>query len=364
MATGLDAEGQGVVHGGTDGADFLRPFGQGGVGVQLGQGFRHRLQRLGQTRHLAPPGLEGFGFDGQGAVTGLADPGVKLRQFDGGETDLVGQGLAVNEGAVGTGAQQPFRRLGGRLQEIAQDGVVLDLERHAGFGDGAGLQIGDHAAAVVAQGAGGVQFGTIVGPDEAAVAGQMRRLLHQTVDQIGHQARQVGRQAETVQRQGNAARLAGQRIDLAHEQAGDPLGDRQADARRRKIARAAAPQGQPPDRAGDIGGRLEVFAQVAAQIAPLQHPFDGVELFVDGQGIAQRPGDPFRQRPRAARGDGAVDAGQQRPFAFAPLGPVDLQTGAGRRVDGQEAAFAQTARRGQGRNLARLGRLQIGGDQA
>lgn len=112
MAAGLDAEGQGVVHGGADRADFLRPFGQGGVGVQFGQRLGDGLKRLGQTGGLASPVFERLALDGQGAVAGLTDLGVQFGQFDGGETDLSGQGLAVDEGAVGTGAQQGFGRLG------------------------------------------------------------------------------------------------------------------------------------------------------------------------------------------------------------------------------------------------------------
>ena len=127
-------------------------------------------------------------------MAGLADLGVQLRQFDGGEADLGRQGLAMDEGTVGPGAEQGFGRLGAGFEEIAQDGVVLDLERHAGLGDGAGLQIGDDAAAVVAQGAGGVQFGAIVGAHIAAVARQMGRLVHQAVDQVGLEPRNVGRQ--------------------------------------------------------------------------------------------------------------------------------------------------------------------------
>ena len=138
----------------------------------------------------------------------------------------------------------------------------------------------------------------------------MRGLVHQTVDQIGLQSRHVGRKGQPVERRGDAARLAGQGIDLTHEQAGDALGDRQADAHGRQIARAAASQGQPSDGAGDVRGRLQRLAQVAPQIAPLQQPFDGVELLVDRQRIAQGAGDPFGQGARPARGDGAVDAGE------------------------------------------------------
>ncbi len=212
MAARLDGETEAVVDAGTHGPDLFGPFGQGGVGVQFGQRLGHALQRPGKTRHLAAPALEGLGLDGQGAVPGLADLGVQLRQFDGGEAHLIGQGLAVDEGAVRSRAQQAFRRLGAGLEEVAEDGVVAHLEGDAAIGDRPGFQLGDDLAAVVAQGAGSVQFGAMARVHIAAVARQVRRLVHQAVGQFGQQVRQVALKRQLVEAGRHPRGRPGQRI--------------------------------------------------------------------------------------------------------------------------------------------------------
>ncbi|MNI27311.1 hypothetical protein D3C73_810430 [compost metagenome] len=277
MAARLDGETEAVVDHGTHGPDLLGPFGQGGVGVQFSQGLGHALQRPGQARRLAAPALEGLGLDGQGAVPGLADLGVQFRQFDGGEAHLIGQGLAVDEGAVGSGAQQAFRRLGAGLQEVAEDGVMADLEGDAAVGDGLGLQLSDDLAAVVAQGAGGVQFGPVAGVHIAAVARQMRRLVHQAVGQFGKQMRKVALKRQTVQTGRHPRRRPRQRIiGRGGEQGAQALGRLQARTDRRQVARPAAPQRQTRGRPRHIGRGAQGVPKVAPQAAPLQQPLDGV----------------------------------------------------------------------------------------
>ncbi|MNE01023.1 hypothetical protein D3C80_934490 [compost metagenome] len=242
---------------------------------------------------------------------------------------------------------------------------MAHLEGHPALGHGAGLQIGDHAAAVVAQGAGGVQFGPMAGVHEAAVARQMRRLLHQAVDQIGQKMRQLPVQRQPIEAGQNPARWSGQRImGRGGEQPRQSLRCRQARTDGRQIARPAAPQRQTRRGARHVCRGAQAVPQIAPQVAPLQQPFHRVQPGVDRRRIAQGPRHALGQRPRPAGGDAAVDAVQQGAVALAPLGAVDLEAETCRRVDGQKAALARAARRGQGRDLAGLGRLQIGGDQA
>ncbi|MNX80666.1 hypothetical protein D3C86_1123310 [compost metagenome] len=271
----------------------------------------------------------------------------------------------MDEGAVGSRAQQTLGGFRGGFEEIAQHGVVAHLEGHAALGHGAGLQVCDHAAAVVAQGAGGVQFGPVAGVHEAAVARQMRRLLDQAVDQIGQQMRQLGVQRQPVETGQHPRGRPRQRIARrGGEQPGQSLRRRQPRTDGRQVTRSAAPQRQPRRRPRHIGRGPQPLPQIAAQVAPLQQPFHRVQPGVDRRRIAQGPRDAFRQRPRPARGDAAVDAVQQAAVAFAPLGAVDLEAETRRRINGQKTALARTARRGQGRDLAGLGGFQIGGDQA
>ena len=105
-------------------------------------------------------------------------------------------------------------------------------------------------------------------------------------------------------------------------------------------------------------------AQVAAQVALAEQPLDGVEPRLDGGGIEQGTGEARRQQARAAGADGAVDGGEQRAIAGAVLGALDLETGAGGRVDGHGVGLAGAAWGVERRRAAALRGLQMGGDQA
>lgn len=297
MSSGRDLETAGVVDGGANAVDLFGPFRERRVGVELGEGLRHGLQPPGQRLDRGPPGLKGLALDGKGAVAGLADFGVQFGQFDGGEADLIGEGLAVDEGALARRPQQGLRRLGAGLEEIAEYGVVPDLEWNARLSHGARLEIGDHAAAVVAQTAGFLEFGTIAGGDEAAVAGQMRRLGHQTLGQINQQPAQIGRQREPVETGDDPRGRTGQGLAHRREQAGDALGDRQACADGCEIPWSAAAEHQSRHRAGDIGRGPQTVAQITSQVSAFEQPFDGVESMIDFGRVAQRSGDPLSQRP-------------------------------------------------------------------
>ena len=96
-----------------------------------GAGAGPRDGRVRQFDGGGAPGFEGVDLDGQGALSGGGDAGVQIGQLHGGEADLVGQGLAVDEGRVERLAQQRVGLAGRNFQEIAEHGVVADLQGHA-----------------------------------------------------------------------------------------------------------------------------------------------------------------------------------------------------------------------------------------
>ncbi len=72
---------------------------------------------------------------------------------------------------------------------------MADFQRHATVGDQLRLQLQDHAAAVVAERPGLIEFGAHARADEAAVAGQSRQVLAQALGQERPELSQVGMQA-------------------------------------------------------------------------------------------------------------------------------------------------------------------------
>ena len=366
MAGGAGVEGQGLVDAGPHGADILGPFGQGGGDVQLGERLGGHLDRLGEGGGLGAPVLEGRDLHGQGSLGRLGDAGVQIGQLDGGEPHLVGQGLAVDEGGIERRLEQRVGLAGRGLDEIAEHAVVANLQRHAAFLHQAGLQRRDHPAAVIAQGAGLVELGPHAGGHEAAVASQGRQVGPQADLQLGQQARQavLQRRGQGLQRGFQLGGRRRQRVARPADHAGQLLAGLQAVLEAAQVARTAPAQGQARKRSGHVAGPLQHLAQALAQGPVVDEPFHGVQAGVDGGRIQQRAGQARGQHPRAASGHRAVDRRQQRAIAVAALGAVNLQAGAGGRVDGHDVGLGGAARGAKGRQLARLGHFQVGGDQA
>jgi hypothetical protein len=94
----------------------------------------------------------------------------------------------VDELRVQRGRHQGLGLVRRGLEEIAEDGVVADFQRHAGLGGEAAFEGGDHPAAVVAQGAGVVEFRPDARGDETAVAHLGRQIGAEALGQGGEQA--------------------------------------------------------------------------------------------------------------------------------------------------------------------------------
>ena len=82
----------------------------------------------GGERHGAEP-LENFQLEPERAVAGIGDLGLDLAEFGGGEANLSGQRLAMDEGRVQRRRHQLVAVLRGHLDEIAEHVVVADFER-------------------------------------------------------------------------------------------------------------------------------------------------------------------------------------------------------------------------------------------
>ena len=93
------------------------------------------MDRRGEGLRLRTPELEGLDLDGQHPLRRLRDLGVQLGQFGGREPHLIGEGLAMDEARVPRWLEQDLALLGGGLDEIAEHGIVLDLQRNAGLSD-------------------------------------------------------------------------------------------------------------------------------------------------------------------------------------------------------------------------------------
>ena len=99
-------------------------------------------------------------------------------EFGGGEANLPGQRLAMDEGRIQRRRHQFVAVLRGDLDEIAEHVVVADLERlDAGILGVARLHCGDDQAGGVAKAAGLVQRRLIAFSDKTAIAFDQRQLV-------------------------------------------------------------------------------------------------------------------------------------------------------------------------------------------
>ena len=86
--------------------------------------------------------------------------------------------------ALSGGDHQGFGLLGGRVDVIAEDVVVLKLQAgDAGFLGVARLQSGDDFAAIVAQCACFIERRVVARSDEAAIAGEQRQIWRERAAQ-------------------------------------------------------------------------------------------------------------------------------------------------------------------------------------
>ena len=205
--------------------------------------------------------LEGLELDAERAVGGAGDLGFELAELGGGEAHLAGQRLAVDEGRVERRRHQLVAVLRRHLDEIAEHVVVADLQRLHGRGVGiARLQRRDHAAGFVAQRARLVERGVVARAHEAAVALEVREARRRAPPRARRRSRhRAGAAPRPLARAPPA--MAALLVELGRELGGGD--DAVADGG--EVARAAAADHQPRQRAGEIGRGLEARAHAGAR---------------------------------------------------------------------------------------------------
>ena len=219
-----------------------------------------RLDILGDRRDARSERIEDLELDPERAVGGACDLGFKPAQFGRGEAHLAGQGLAVDEGLVERRRHQAIAVLRGHLDEIAEHVVVPDLERaDLGFVRVARLQRGHDPARLIAQRPGLIECLIVTGANEAAVAAKRRKLVGERVGKLTRY-----RRIRAAQGGSGFAEFLRERLEVT-QPAGEFLGGQESLADRGEIARSAAPERQPRERAGQIRCGGEARAQFAAQ---------------------------------------------------------------------------------------------------
>ena len=304
--------------------------------------------------HRAEP-LEDFQFQPQRAVAGVGDPGFDLAEFGGGEADLAGQRLAMDEGRIQRRGHQLVAVLRRHLDEIAEHIVVADLEAlDAGVVGIARLHRGDHEARGVAQIAGFVERALIAFADKAAVALDQRQLFGQRAFEF---ARQLARRL--AQRRHDRNDILRRLVELRQPRQ-RLVGGEDAVAQAGEIARAAAPDRQPRQRARHVGRGAQRGADIVARGGVGHEGADRIEPARDRGAVGQRRGEPLCQQARSGRGHRAVDRVEQRAAPFAGQRARQFEIGAGGGVDRHGGAGGLARRRRQRRALSDLGAVDIG----
>ena len=126
-----------------------------------------------------------------------------------------------------------------------------------------------------------------------------------------------------------------------------------------EIARAPSPQSEPRQRAGKVGCCLQLLAQGLAEPGLIGEIGDGVEPRIQHLDVGQRTAETARKLARPGRRHRAIDRGEQAASTRALVRADQLEIGARRRVDDEQAASALFPRRAKQRRTSDLGDLDI-----
>ena len=255
--------------------------------------------------------------------------------------------------------------LGGNFNVVAQHAIMFDLQRlDLGFRTVARLQTGNHAAAFAAQLARLIKRCVIAVAHEPAIARQNWQCITQRDLQSLDQLRQTLRhfiRAEACQRGQHQAYLVGQISGRTHlrQPRAHRLAAVQANRECLQIARAAARQHQPAQRAHHIGQVFKLPAHIFARgVFVDKKPHRPMPRANFGH-IAQRGGQPVSQFARARRRNRHVDGCQQTAGLFACLGAGQFKVRPRCRIQPQMMARRFDMRAGKAGHMRDLGLLQI-----
>ena len=216
------------------------------------------------------------------------------------------------------------------------------------------LHRGDDEPRGVAQVAGLVERRLIAFADEAAVALDQRQLFGQCAFEF---AGQIARGA--AQRLHHGRDLRRRRVKLRKPRQ-RLIGRQNAVAQACEIARAAASDRQPRQRARHVGRGAQRGADIVARGAVGDERRDRVQPPRNRGIVGQRRRQPLRQQARSGGGHGAVDGIEQRSAPFAGQRPRQFEVGAGGGIDRHGGAGGFARWRRQRRALADLGAVDIG----
>ena len=360
VAAAADRETRAVVDGGACPPAGECEFGQRRRDVEHGDGAGGQRDRLGAGDHLLRQFVEQREFQGERLVGGMGDPALQVAEFDRRIALGADHRLPQDERRRRPG-RQALGVLGRDLDEETQHGVVPDLEAlDPGFSHVARLQLGDQPPALVAQAAQLVQLLPVALGDEAAVANRERQIRGQRCVQ---QPDEFAVLAQVLHCSGDAGRRRTAQAGVGGEIT-QVAGGRERVADRREIARAAAAQRDPRQRALRVRTALQGFTHGGAQPLAIDEHADHVEPPVDSHRIGQRRRQPRQQQPGAGAGNGAVDDTDQAALALAGERAGQLQVAASGAVDLHGSPGRQTTRRRESRQATLLRQLDVVDERA
>ena len=264
---------------------------QGRRDVDDGKRVGCRFQRSAGRCDGGREPIENLKLERQRPLGGVGDLRFQFAEFGGGEADLTGERLPVNEGRVERRAHQLVAVLGGDVDEVTEHVVVADFQRTDAGGLGvADLKRGDDAAQLIAQCSRLVERRLVSGAHKAAVATERRQLFGQRPLKLNGK-RSIG----TAQRRHCLRHfmrdVCQRRNPLGNSRRGkNPIADGG------EIARPAAADHDPRQGASEIGRRFQLFAQVGAPGGVIDKRCDRVKPVRDFARIGQRRGQSLRQQ--------------------------------------------------------------------
>ncbi len=261
----------------------------------------------------------------------------------------------MEEGRVVWRLEQCLARRLWRLDEVAEEIVVLDLELpDAGLIGVGPLEFGNHATAFVAQAPRLFERGQSAGTHKPAISLEKRQLVREHGFEIPRKVGAIGAQPGVGAEQFGRQFLGGFENVRQRRRRGKPV------ANGGEVAGTAAIEAQARERPQKVGRMCECSPQGVAHRRCFDQEIERIKPSIDRFRIRQRARQPFREQACSWRSNGQVDCSQERALARAAQGSRELEVGAGRRIDFQARPARPPDRRRERRPGFELGALDVG----
>ncbi len=326
----------------------------------------HRRGKPGQPRFLSTNCVGEFRkhllFQRKRPLASRRDLTLDVAQRRCREAHRIRHRLAMSELGIQRCFHQRASRPGGRLQEIAKDIVMADLERlDPGFLDVGCLKVCQDFAAVVAHLPRSIQIRVRTGPDEPAIAPMDRRLVDKCIGKRGAQVwrsgLQRGLETREILRQARGTPSVIQQIS-------NIAGHGDAITHGGQITRPAPLQRQPCDRAGNVRRPLHAHTQPIAQAVIPHQEADGIQPAIDRCGVHKRACDAGGKFTCTRPGDRAIHRCKQRSRAPARRSLDEFQACPAGRINHHGGIDPGASRRLQYRLLADLRQRHVAQQRA